>query len=317
MIVVHGVELDDLGRDLVGVALERRRREDAARMDEAVLPELLDEPFVEAEGVGEWCGHGAHARHAGRSRLHYAGGGFRYAFDMGAAYQHPLPDDDASFAFSSVDLERFPFFWHVHSEYELTLIRSGRGRRHVGDHVGAFAGDLVLVGPELPHSWLSTSRPDDAPAERSAAVVVQFRAGFLGDAFLKRRELRAVRELLAAAAGGGLAFPSPLGAQTRRLLPAMAEQDGLGRLLGLLQALSELARARPSATALASAGFHPRADRSAQRGMAAVCGRFRELKSASRASTAPPSPIQQSRAADRSPRQCSCGCPGSWSGCRW
>lgn len=192
---------------------------------------------------------------------------------MDAAYQHLVPTQGASFAFSVVDLERFPFHWHFHPEYELTLIRSGRGLRHVGDHIGAFGpGDLVLVGPELPHSWRSISQPGDPGEERSTAVVVQFHGDFLGETFLERRELRAVCELLEAAAASGLAFPAASARTTRRLLTAMARQDGLARLLGLLRALADLARAAPAATALASDGYHPRDDEGARRRIAAVCG---------------------------------------------
>jgi hypothetical protein len=51
---------------------------------------------------------------------------------------------------------KFDAEWHFHPEWELTWILEGRGRRCVGDFTEPFAsGDLVLVGPELPHFWFS------------------------------------------------------------------------------------------------------------------------------------------------------------------
>ena len=42
--------------------------------------------------------------------------------------------------------------WHYHSQYELLYITKSTGIRFVGDSVTHFeAGDLVLVGPYLPH----------------------------------------------------------------------------------------------------------------------------------------------------------------------
>ncbi|MCF3650615.1 helix-turn-helix domain-containing protein [Synoicihabitans lomoniglobus] len=44
--------------------------------------------------------------------------------------------------------------WHYHPALELTLIQSGKGTRLVGDDIDLFeSGDLVLIGPNVPHYW--------------------------------------------------------------------------------------------------------------------------------------------------------------------
>ena len=53
--------------------------------------------------------------------------------------------------------------WHFHDEYELHLVVSTSGRVFVGDYIGSFEpGHLVLIGPGLPHHWLSTDGPPKA-----------------------------------------------------------------------------------------------------------------------------------------------------------
>ena len=87
-------------------------------------------------------------------------------------------------AFERNDPE-FPFYWHYHPEYELTLITESQGQRLVGDGIADYGpGDLVLIGPNVPHSWRSGPVKSSA-AETHRAVVVQFRYDFLGGALLR------------------------------------------------------------------------------------------------------------------------------------
>jgi AraC-like DNA-binding protein len=48
--------------------------------------------------------------------------------------------------------------WHSHPDYELHLILKTRGMTLIGDFVGDFKpGSLYLVGPNVPHNWVTDS----------------------------------------------------------------------------------------------------------------------------------------------------------------
>ena len=81
-----------------------------------------------------------------------------------------------SFLAYALTVPYFEFKWHYHPEFELTLITHGNGKRLVGDSYDNYeAGDLVLLGRELPHTW--TSEP--IKNKKVSAIVVQFPADFI------------------------------------------------------------------------------------------------------------------------------------------
>ena len=94
--------------------------------------------------------------------------------------------------------------WHFHPEYEIQLIVETRGVYFVGDHVGHFEpGNLVLMGPDLPHNWIS-----DVPAGQSVerrGIVIQFPAGLVDRMAGTFPEFARIVPLLAEA-GSGLLF---------------------------------------------------------------------------------------------------------------
>ena len=63
-----------------------------------------------------------------------------------------------SFRLIELELAAFRGERHRHRQLELTWIEQGAGLRFVGDSVQPFeSGDLVLLGPQLPHAWVSAA----------------------------------------------------------------------------------------------------------------------------------------------------------------
>jgi AraC-like DNA-binding protein len=159
---------------------------------------------------------------------------------MKAKVERVSADGAASFICRRRTDPRFGFYWHVHPEIELTLIVRSRGRRFVGDSIEPYEdGDLVLLGPNLPHTWDSDPRrkgPHDA-------VFCQFSESFLGPEFLRAPEMAGARRLLARSAQG-LRFTGRTQKAVVRRMDGMERLQGLSRLAALLDVLHLLAASR-------------------------------------------------------------------------
>jgi AraC-like DNA-binding protein/mannose-6-phosphate isomerase-like protein (cupin superfamily) len=140
---------------------------------------------------------------------------------------------DQAFLAYRLTVPSFSFKWHYHPEYELTLITEGSGNRLVGDSYQDYtAGDLVLLGPGLPHTWVSN------PGRKKpvSAIVIQFPEKFIRP-FLSLTEFGDIAALLASAARG-LHFSSRDLADELRKLPDLPGVEKVAALLLILQKLT-------------------------------------------------------------------------------
>jgi len=110
-----------------------------------------------------------------------------------ASYEIIQPVNGQSFLFRRFDKLAFDAPYHFHPEYELTCILAGHGKRYVGSRMDDFhSGDLVLLGPNLPHCWKLEQQDD---ADKASAIVVQFDGSFLGDDFFNKNEMQHIKRL--------------------------------------------------------------------------------------------------------------------------
>lgn len=128
--------------------------------------------------------------------------------------------------------------WHFHPEYEIQLITATSGRYFVGDYSGSFApGNLVMIGPNLPHNWVSELPPSESVAERG--LIVQFDAAFIARSIEVFPELQRIEKLLDAASCG-LRFSDETGAAAEPLMREMMTTTRGLRRLTLFLALFDL-----------------------------------------------------------------------------
>lgn len=125
----------------------------------------------------------------------------------------------------------------MHRHVELTWIERGEGLRLVGDDASHFgAGDLVLLGPWVPHTWITQGR---RRRPRPAATVIQFDPdGLLASSW---PELAGAAPLLQSARRG-LAIGGRCAREVTGILQRMRDGDDWDRLAGLVAIVGWLLR---------------------------------------------------------------------------
>ncbi len=139
-------------------------------------------------------------------------------------------------------LPNFGSVWHYHPELELHYIIRGEGVRFVGDNIGNFdAGELLLLGENLPHMWRCNEKYFLGDRNITAeAIVVQFLPDFMGADFMCKKEAAPIHTLFERAKQGFV-----VRGKTRQQVVALMREsvsvEGLGRLVLILNMVRLLA----------------------------------------------------------------------------
>lgn len=147
----------------------------------------------------------------------------------------------------------FPTLWHYHPDIELHYTIRGEGVRFIGDNISNFsAGEMLLLGENLPHTWRCREEYFQENSGLVAeALVLHFLPNSLGSNFLDLPEAYLIPKLLEKAKRG-LVIKGHAKAQLAHLMNKALTATYLDRLITLLAVLKILAEA-PETETIASA----------------------------------------------------------------
>lgn len=160
---------------------------------------------------------------------------------MKAKYIELTPSTEKTINIKQVDQEFLSNPLHFHDLCELVLIEESYGKRIVGDHVASFgAGDLVLMGPNIPHIW----RNDDIflnseHDERAKAIVIYFPADFLLQLTDDQATIYAMQNFIKKAKRG-LLFHGETLVQATTLIKELVYKESFTRITGFLNLIELL-----------------------------------------------------------------------------
>lgn len=146
-----------------------------------------------------------------------------------------VASQDVGWHFLLRELTQIPFEWHFHPEYELTFTIDCTGERYVGDHISPFSDrDLVLLGPNLPHTW--HSKPSD---HQQTVFVLWFSQRWIDGVIQQFPEYQAIQTILNAARRG-IVFPTLASEKMEQLFSSLKFAEPRQQLLVLLSVLDTL-----------------------------------------------------------------------------
>ncbi|WP_316744269.1 AraC family transcriptional regulator [Pedobacter antarcticus] len=148
----------------------------------------------------------------------------------------------------TIDLRNQPFLaspfhsqpaFHAHPELELVFIIEGFGKRIIGNTVEPFeAGDMVFIGSNVPHLWLSDPVFYEKNSSlQSRVIVTYFNPKLFVQIFDSIKEFQPIRDMIRQSSKG-----IRIWGETRNIIAdkliELSELEGFKKVEGLLQIMN-------------------------------------------------------------------------------
>ncbi|RZM28925.1 MAG: AraC family transcriptional regulator [Pedobacter sp.] len=151
-------------------------------------------------------------------------------------------------SYIDVRREQAPYFanpWHFHEELEITFLLKSEGTKFIGDHISSFkAGEITLLGANLPHYWRNNEDYYSASSANAAeAIIIRFNQEYAGSEFLKIPVFKPLFDLLNDSKRG--IYISNRDKQLERKLQKFPGLDQAERIISLTEILLEIATRAP------------------------------------------------------------------------
>ncbi len=160
-----------------------------------------------------------------------------------------------TFMVKEMDVPYFVNTHHFHKDYEIVYVKEGSGKRVIGDHVEEFAdGDLVFVGPNLPHVWFNDKEYYDGSASlRARSVVIYLKRNWLEEVVLRLPQVDKLRKLLDKTVRG-VKITGPASDRIGQIAAGIYRSEGLRQTVDLFLMLHEMSET-PDCKILASVDY--------------------------------------------------------------
>ncbi len=135
----------------------------------------------------------------------------------------PLTQSDCFTLFSRIKYE-FDFPLHYHEEFELNFIQNAKGaKRVIGDHIEVIDDlELVLVGPNLQHGWITHK----SKGKEIKEITIQFHRDLFDEKFLHRNQMNFIKSMFEHSKRGILFSTETIQAITPRLITDASFSNG-------------------------------------------------------------------------------------------
>lgn len=157
---------------------------------------------------------------------------------MKAMFEKVLPTPNSSWRYHLYQLDKIPFNWHYHPEYEICLTLDSFGQRYIGDHIDTYNDlDLVILGPKLPHTWHSDENDYQKNVLKNNVYVAQIPSVWIESIARSMPEMGRLYRLLEKSKRGVL-FSKSTAEACKAIFIKMRTSDSMSRFIDLLKILN-------------------------------------------------------------------------------